>query len=73
MSNGAECCVLQICCPPEQANAALVKKFMEHGASQDVASSCAGYLQSEFAFAPKSFEAVVQEIVRMAKQHAKNE
>ena len=70
MSNGVPpCCPLEICCDAPAAKAALVKKFMDHGCSEDVASSCAGYIKEEFALAPKSFQAVIADIVRMAKQH----
>lgn len=69
MSNGAECCVLQICCPPEAAHAALASKLVEHGCSEIAAKACADYLTAEFTFAPKSFEAVIQDIVRLARKH----
>lgn len=69
MSNGAECCVLQICCPPEAAHAKLAEKLVEHGCSEIAAKACADYLMTEFAFAPKSMEPAIQEIVRLARQH----
>lgn len=69
MSNGAECCALEICCPPAAARAALVKKFVEHGCTEEVAAACADYLSAEFALAPKSFERVLHDIVNMARHH----
>lgn len=69
MSNGAECCVLQICCPPDEAHAKLAEKLVEHGCPEIAATACADYLTAEFAFAPKSFEAVVADIVRLARKH----
>ena len=69
MSNGAECCVLGICCPPAEARTALIKKFVAHGCPEPVAGACADYLMAEFTFAPKSFAVVLQDIVTMAKQH----
>ena len=70
MSNGSECCALLICCPPAEAQAALAKKFVECGCTQDVADKCAAYIRTEFALAPKSFETVLLEIVKMAQKHA---
>lgn len=69
MSNGAECCVLQICCPPEAAHAKLAEKLIEHGCPEIAAKACADYLTAEFTFAPKSFGPVMQEIVRLARKH----
>ncbi len=67
MSNGAECCALQICCPPPEAREALIKQFMETGTTREHAEACADYIKKEFALAPKSFETVIADIVRMAK------
>ncbi len=72
MSNGAECCVLQICCPPEAAHAELTAKLVEHGCPEIAAKACADYLMEEFTFAPKSMRAAIDEIVKMAKAHAKD-
>lgn len=69
MSNGAECCALMICCPPEEAKAALASKFVEQGCTQDVAEKCADYIRAEFALAPKSFEVVLHDIVKMTRKH----
>ncbi len=69
MSNGAECCALQICCPAAEARLALIKKFVENGCEPSVAEKCVDYLKAEFALAPKSFEVVLADIVQMAKHN----
>jgi hypothetical protein len=72
MSNGAECCALQICCPPAEARLALIAKFQQvSGYDADGCTKIVDYLRSEFALAPKSFQAVIDDIADMAK-HAKN-
>ncbi len=70
MSNGQECCALMICCPPSQQRAALVKIFCKEGCDDASAVIAADAIQSRFALAPKSFEAVLLEIVAKAKKHA---
>lgn len=73
MSNGSEaCCVLGICCPPSDAatQVALVKILVEEGGcDQAEAAKAAAVLLAKFAFAPKSFEGVVADIVAHAKAH----
>lgn len=73
MSNGAECCVLQICCPPNSAEQrqALVKILTrDAGCDETRACAVADALLPNFAFAPKSLEPFVAEIVAIAKKHA---
>ncbi len=70
MSNGAECCALQICCPPEQARLALIQKFQQvSGYDADGCTKIVDYLLSEFSLAPQSFQQVIDDIVVMAKAH----
>jgi hypothetical protein len=68
MSNGAECCVLQICCPPAEARTALVKKLCDHGCDEVTALSVADYLQAEFDFLPKGTIDLTA-VIAMAKKH----
>lgn len=73
MSNGAECCVLGVCCPPSSAEqrAALVKILVrEQCCDEAAAERVSACLLTEFAFAPKSLEPFVQEIVHLARKHA---
>jgi hypothetical protein len=70
MSNGAECCALMICCPPEAQRAALVKIFCKEGCDDASAVIAADAIQRRFALAPKSFGDVLLEIVHMTKAHA---
>ena len=66
MSNGAECCILGICCPPAEARASLVTKL----ASMPSHEAAADYLLAEFDFAPKGSLAPFKEaIVALVKHH----
>lgn len=70
MSNGAECCALQICCPPQEQRAALVKILVrDTGCEEREADKAAECVLHHFALAPKVFEAVVADIVERAKKH----
>jgi len=73
MSNGAECCVLGVCCPPNsvEQRAAFIKILLrEDCCDESTAEKVAACLLPEFAFAPKSLEPFVQEIVHLARKHA---
>lgn len=73
MSNGAECCVLSVCCPPnsvEQRSAFIKILLREDCCDEAAAARVADCLLHEFAFAPKSLEPFVQEIVHLARKHA---
>lgn len=73
MSNGAECCVLGVCCPPNSAEqrAALVKILVrDTGCGESEAGEVADCLLPKFAFAPKSLEPFVAEIVHLARKHS---
>lgn len=75
MSNGAECCVLGVCCPPNSVDqrAALVKILVrEQCCDEAAAGRVSDCLMREFAFAPKSLEPFVQEIVHLARKHAEH-
>lgn len=70
MSNGAECCALQICCPPAEQRAALVKiAVRDSGCTEAEAGKVIDALLPHFALAPKSFESVIADIVGRAKKH----
>lgn len=73
MSNGAECCVLGVCCPPSSAEqrVALMKILVrDTGCGDRDAGAVADCLLKQFAFAPKSLEPFVAEIVHLARKHA---
>lgn len=73
MSNGAECCVLGVCCPPNsvEQRAAFIKILVrEDACDEPTAAKVADCLLPEFAFAPKSLEPFVQEIVHLARKHS---
>lgn len=71
MSNGAECCILQVCCPDEaKAEAALTQRLVEQGCPPAVAVRCATYLLREFDFAPKGTVApLIAQIAALARAH----
>lgn len=71
MSNGSEaCCILQICCAPASAREMLIREMQKvSGYDRDGCEKIADYLTERFAFAPKSFETVVHNIVHMAKTY----
>ena len=70
MSNGEVCCILGICCPPAAARAKMVSEFQKvSGYDADGCEKIADFLIERFAFAPKSMEAAIHDIVRMAKKH----
>lgn len=70
MSNGEVCCILGICCPPAEAKAKMVSEFRKvSGYDADGCEKIADFLIERFAFAPKSMEPAIQEIVRLARQH----
>lgn len=72
MSNGAECCALEICCPDAATKrtklTASIVAFT--GAEPD---HCAGFLDwmenNNLTFAPKEFEPVIQRIVTVTRTH----
>jgi hypothetical protein len=70
MSNDAECCALQICCPPAEAQAALAKILVrDTGCGPVEAVEYAACVLHHFALAPRSFENVVADIVKQAQKH----
>jgi len=70
MSNGAECCALQICCTPAEQRAALAKILVrDTGCEDDEADAAAQCVLNHFALAPKAFDAVVADIVERARKH----
>lgn len=61
------CCAAGICCDRAKANAALAAMMVaDLGYSPEQARRHVVWLRKNFALAPKSFEAVVAEIVQMA-------
>lgn len=71
MSNGSEaCCALGICCPDAAGQqTGLVKILVDDGCEQKVAEDVAASILSRFALAPKSFTAMVAEMVALQKIH----
>lgn len=64
MSNGAACCILGVCCPPNQQHAALSRKIQSCGASADVADSAASMLLATVDFVPKGVGAAIVDAYR---------
>lgn len=71
MSNGSEaCCILGICCPPAAAREQLIRELQAvSGYDRKGCESIADFLLDRFAFAPKSFATVIDDIVRIHKAH----
>ncbi len=70
MSNGEVCCILGVCCPPAAARAKMISEFQKvSGYDADGCEKIADFLIERFAFAPKSMEPAIQEIVRLARKH----
>ena len=72
MSNGAECCAIGVCCPPASegqrvAAAAIVAR--DAGCSPVDARRMVDALLVHVAFAPKSFEPLLAEILAKAANH----
>lgn len=67
MSNGEICCILGICCPPAAAREKLVTELQKAtGYDRDGCEKAADFINERFALAPKSMEAVIADVVRMA-------
>lgn len=49
---GEMCCLLGICCPPEQQRAALAKLFAKEGLDDTAAAKAAEVVQAHFDLAP---------------------
>lgn len=70
MSNGEVCCILGICCPPAAARTKMISEFQKvSGYDADGCAKIADFLIERFAFAPKSLEPAIHEIVRLARAH----
>lgn len=71
MSNGAQCCALEICCPAgPTARAALITEIM-HGTSCTVAEASvfAEWLQHNFDLAPRgTLQPLKEAIVRLVRE-----
>lgn len=75
MSNGEQCCALEICCPPSAAKRArLADAIAAHtGANAAHAVLFLDWMDYEgLIFAPLSARAFIDEIATMAKTHAKD-
>ncbi len=72
MSNGTECCALGPCCPPgsaEQRNALVKIVVRDTTCDEAEAGAMVDALKNAgVAFAPKSIEPFIAEIVQMAKK-----
>jgi len=66
MSNGAQCCALEICCPGQQELKAELTKAIGDKAAQQLLDWMA---DEEIAFAPASFKPVIAEIVASTRKH----
>jgi hypothetical protein len=64
------CCILDICCGRAQADEAFAQKLEKDlGCTPEDAKRHVEWTRKYFALAPKSFEAVIAEIVTMSRQH----
>ena len=76
MSNAAECCVLGICCPPAQRRKILTDSIIAFARTYasaitpDQAECFLDWVDHEEAtFAPKSMQAVIDDVARLARAH----
>ena len=72
MSNGAECCAIGVCCPPgseEQRAAATMIIQRDANLSSVDARKAVDALLTHVAFAPKSCEPLIAEIVAKSNKH----
>jgi len=72
MSNGAQCCALEICCPPgEPKRAKLVRSIATFTGAED--AHCSAFLdwmdQNGLTFAPTEFASTIDAIVKVARAH----
>ncbi len=71
MSNGSQCCALEICCPPSERRAKLADAIAK--AIGCTVSEADGFLDwmehNDLVFAPKSFQPVIDDLVAIARKH----
>ncbi len=72
MSNGAQCCALEICCPAGEVKRTKLARSIETFTGAE-AAHCFGFLdwmdQNGLTFAPKEFQATIDAIVVIARAH----
>lgn len=74
MSNGEVCCLLQICCPPDQQTAQLSSHLeKDTGCPKEYADAVASYMTERFDFAPRgTLQPLIDKIAEMARKHPKD-
>lgn len=72
MSNGSQCCALEICCDAAAQRAKLPKAIAAFtGADEEYCAKFLDWMAHEdVVFAPKSFAAVIADIAAVAKKHS---
>ena len=72
MANGPRCCLLELCCTARAQKVAAIAKGT--GLKAEYCDKLLDWMQSEeIAFAPASFQAVVQDIAEHVQKHPKAE
>ncbi len=71
MSNGAQCCALEICCPPSERRQKLTAMIVAFTGAEE--SHCEGFLDwmahEDLIFAPSSFSQTIADIAAATKKH----
>ena len=75
MSNGSQCCALEICCDAATVRAKLVPVIAAFtGAEAEYCEKFFDWMAHEgLIFAPESFRAVMQDVVAISRKHPKAE
>jgi hypothetical protein len=71
MANGAQCCALEICCPPELRRERLMVLLTQAtGADEEYCGKFLDWMDhEELIFAPAEFQTTIDAIARIAKKH----
>jgi hypothetical protein len=69
MSNGEVCCILQVCCPPAEAEDALARELVEHAdMSEAEAQKAAKHMIKEYDLAaPGTLKPLKDSIAKIAR------
>jgi len=71
MSNGGQCCALEVCCDAAQSRTKTTAALVAFtGAEASYCEKFLDWMEMEgLVFAPESFQQVINEIAAMAKKH----
>lgn len=71
MANGAQCCALEICCPPEMRRSKLITMIAKvTGADPEYCGKFLDWMDhEELIFAPAEFQTTIDAIARIAKKN----